>query len=60
MTDDETVKDGVHVCFLCEYDAVPGVGHAAGHNLLSEASVASALAIKTCLEKELFKGKVRS
>ncbi len=47
------------MCFVCEYDAVPELGHAAGHNLCSEASVAAALAIKTCVQQRKFGGKVR-
>ena len=26
-----------HVAFLCEYDALPDIGHACGHNLIAEA-----------------------
>ncbi len=52
------VSPPVNVCFLCEYDAVAGVGHAAGHNLCTEASVAAALAVKECIQKKIFKGKV--
>ena len=54
-------SSATNVCFLCEYDAVPGVGHASGHNLCSEASVAAATALKSCLEKKVIKsGKVKS
>lgn len=56
---DQGVADkGVHVCFLCEYDAVAGVGHGAGHNLTTEASLAAAAALKECMMQKLFKGKV--
>jgi metal-dependent amidase/aminoacylase/carboxypeptidase family protein len=34
---------------LCEYDALPGVGHACGHNLIAEAGIATALGIKAVL-----------
>ena len=33
------------VAFCVEYDALPGVGHACGHNLIAGASVAAALAL---------------
>ena len=36
-------KDGVKVGVLCEYDALPGVGHACGHNLIAEAGIGAAL-----------------
>lgn len=37
--------DGPTVAFMAEYDALPGVGHACGHNLIAEASVGAALAV---------------
>jgi amidohydrolase len=41
-----TVGNGPLVVALCvEYDALPGVGHACGHNLIAGASVAAALAL---------------
>jgi amidohydrolase len=32
------------IAFLAEYDALPGVGHACGHNLIATSSVAAAVA----------------
>lgn len=29
-------SERVNVGFLCEYDALPGIGHACGHNLMGE------------------------
>ena len=49
----------LNVCFPCEYDAAPGVGHAATHNLCTEASVAAALAIKRCIQEKMFPRVVR-
>ncbi|XP_056150082.1 xaa-Arg dipeptidase-like [Lampris incognitus] len=40
----------VHVGFLCEYDALPGIGHACGHNLIAEVGAAAGLGLKTLLE----------
>ncbi|MFN8534483.1 MAG: M20 family metallopeptidase [Dehalococcoidia bacterium] len=34
------------VAILCEYDALPEIGHACGHNLIATAGVAAALAVK--------------
>ncbi len=34
-----------HVGFLAEYDALPGLGHACGHNLISAMSVGGALGL---------------
>ncbi|XP_071391099.1 xaa-Arg dipeptidase-like [Centroberyx affinis] len=40
----------VSVGFLCEYDALPGIGHACGHNLIAEVGAASALGLKALVE----------
>lgn len=40
----------VHVGFLCEYDALPAIGHACGHNLIAESGAAAAVGLKTALE----------
>ncbi|XP_034153433.1 peptidase M20 domain-containing protein 2 isoform X2 [Esox lucius] len=42
----------LHVCFLCEYDALPGIGHACGHNLIAEVGVAAALGLAGGLQTE--------
>jgi amidohydrolase len=35
-----------HVALLAEYDALPGLGHACGHNLICTASVGAAVALR--------------
>ena len=40
---------GPTVAFLAEYDALPGLGHACGHNLIGTSAVGAGLAIKTVL-----------
>ncbi|KAM3871232.1 peptidase M20 domain-containing protein 2-like [Diretmus argenteus] len=40
----------LNVGFLCEYDALPGIGHACGHNLIAEVGAAAALGLKGALE----------
>ncbi|XP_017350555.1 peptidase M20 domain-containing protein 2 [Ictalurus punctatus] len=42
----------VNVGFLCEYDALPAIGHACGHNLIAESGAAAALGLKAALESE--------
>ncbi|MCS7003406.1 MAG: hypothetical protein NZ518_11205, partial [Dehalococcoidia bacterium] len=37
------------VAILCEYDALPEIGHACGHNLIAIAGVAAGLAVKAAL-----------
>lgn len=39
-----------NVCVICEYDALPDIGHACGHNLIAEAGVAAGLGVKAALE----------
>ncbi len=39
-----------NVCVICEYDALPEIGHACGHNLIAEAGVAAGLGLKAVLE----------
>ena len=39
-----------NLCVMCEYDALPDVGHACGHNLIAEAGVAAGLGVKAALE----------
>ncbi|CAG10477.1 unnamed protein product, partial [Tetraodon nigroviridis] len=41
----------LNVAFLCEYDALPGIGHACGHNLIAEVGAAAALGLKAALEQ---------
>lgn len=41
--------DGPVIGLLAEYDALPGVGHACGHNLIGTAAVGAALALRTAL-----------
>lgn len=42
-------KPGPHIAMLAEYDALPELGHACGHNLIGTASVTAALALKAAL-----------
>ena len=41
-----------------EMDALPGIGHACGHNLIAIAGVGVALAVKAALEKHSVPGRV--
>ncbi|GAA5816020.1 hypothetical protein MFLAVUS_009542 [Mucor flavus] len=51
-------KAGRRVGFCSEYDALPGVGHACGHNLIAISGVACALAMKQLLQDGLLSGSV--
>ena len=48
--------DGPHVAFLAEYDALPGLGHACGHNLIASCALAAGLALAKALPD--FKGVI--
>ncbi len=39
---------GLRIGFCAEYDALPEIGHACGHNLIGGASVAAAVALAEC------------
>ncbi|XP_042359900.1 peptidase M20 domain-containing protein 2-like [Plectropomus leopardus] len=56
---DSERADVVNVGFLCEYDALPGIGHACGHNLIAEVGAAAALGLKAVLENTQDKLPVR-
>ncbi|KAM8914141.1 peptidase M20 domain-containing protein 2-like isoform 1-T1 [Spinachia spinachia] len=45
-------EPALNVGFLCEYDALPGIGHACGHNLIAEVGAAAALGLKAALETQ--------
>lgn len=43
--------NGPTVAVICEYDALPEVGHACGHNLIAESGLGAGLAVKAVLER---------
>ncbi|KAK7108250.1 peptidase M20 domain-containing protein 2-like [Littorina saxatilis] len=49
--------DGPNVAVLCEYDALPEIGHACGHNLIATVGVAASLGIQAALQSPDFQGK---
>ncbi|KAI9481584.1 MAG: hypothetical protein EXX96DRAFT_567309 [Benjaminiella poitrasii] len=51
-------KTGRRVGFVCEYDALPGVGHACGHNIITVQGLACALSLKALMEQGLVQGTV--
>ena len=50
-------KTGPVVAVLCEYDALPGIGHACGHNIIAAAGIGAGLAASTLAET--FNGQLR-
>ncbi|XP_070580400.1 peptidase M20 domain-containing protein 2-like [Ptychodera flava] len=41
---------GINARVICEYDALPEIGHACGHNLIAEAGAGAGLGIKAAME----------
>ncbi|KAF5008113.1 hypothetical protein FDECE_5597 [Fusarium decemcellulare] len=50
---------GKLIVFNAEYDALPGLGHACGHNLIATSSIAAFLATAESIREGSFKGRVR-
>ncbi|ARJ50299.1 M20 family metallopeptidase [Staphylococcus lutrae] len=42
---------GPKISYLAEYDALPGLGHACGHNIIGTASVLAAIALKQVIDE---------
>lgn len=43
--------DGTGVAIMAEYDALPGIGHGCGHNLICAAAVGAAVALKAVADE---------
>jgi amidohydrolase len=52
-------EGGPRVAFVCEYDALRGLGHACGHNLIGTASAAAGIALLRALRESGVAGQVR-
>jgi amidohydrolase len=44
-------KDGPRIAFMCEYDALPEVGHGCGHNLISTMGLGAGIALKSIIDE---------
>ncbi|HJM82292.1 MAG TPA: M20 family metallopeptidase [Nitrospinota bacterium] len=47
------IKSKPIIAILAEYDALPGIGHACGHNLIAASAFGAAVALKNVLHPEL-------
>lgn len=52
----DTKKPGPTIAFMCEYDALPEIGHGCGHNLIAAIGVAAGEALKEVVDD--YGGKV--
>src|SRR5438876_11000219 len=50
--------EGPTIAILCEYDALPGIGHACGHNVIATAGVGAGAAL-AALRDKLPKGRIQ-
>lgn len=46
----KSLLPGPTVAYLAEYDALPGIGHACGHNIIGTTSIAAAIALSETLD----------
>lgn len=47
----DTGKPGPHIGFLAEYDAVPGMGHACGHNLMAAMAAGAGIGMLSVMDQ---------
>ena len=50
--------DGPTIAILCEYDALPGIGHACGHNVIATSGVGAGAAL-AAVKEGLPKGRIQ-
>ncbi|KAH6946218.1 hypothetical protein HPB50_012233 [Hyalomma asiaticum] len=54
-----TTHPGPTVAIMAEYDALPGIGHACGHNLIAETAVGAAIAVMEAMKTtDTMRGKL--
>lgn len=44
-------KKGPKIGYLCEYDALPNIGHGCGHNLICTISIGAAICLKSIIDQ---------
>ena len=47
----KSAKKGITVAYMAEYDALPGIGHGCGHNLLGTVSTGAGIVLKQIIDK---------
>lgn len=50
---------GPVICIVAEYDALPELGHACGHNLIASSAYGAALSLKNILQDKNINGKIK-
>ncbi len=59
VADGQSGEGGPRVAFVCEYDALRGLGHACGHNLIGTASAAAGISLLRALSESGVPGHIR-
>ncbi|MBQ7797020.1 MAG: M20 family metallopeptidase [Lachnospiraceae bacterium] len=52
-------KPGMTFAFMCEYDALPEIGHACGHNLIGTSGAGAGVVLKEIMEKHEIGGTLK-
>lgn len=47
-----------NICIMSEYDALPGIGHGCGHNLIAGVALGTGIILKELMAKNHLKGRV--
>lgn len=47
-----------NVCIMSEYDALPGIGHGCGHNLITGVALGTGMVLKELISEHALKGRV--
>lgn len=53
------VEGGPTIAFLAEYDALPEIGHACGHNIIGTSSVGAGIVLKNMMDKYNIPGTIK-
>lgn len=51
-------KGSPNICIMSEYDALPGIGHGCGHNLITGVALGTGIILKELIEEARLKGSV--
>ncbi len=51
-------KGRPNICFMSEYDALPGIGHGCGHNLITGVALGAGILLKELMAKNNVEGRV--
>ena len=49
---------GLNICIMSEYDALPGIGHGCGHNLITGVALGAGIVLKELIKENNLEGRV--